>query len=115
MSGAASSDETIADAAGVAPELLLYDYFKHITTLALVALGGALSIAEGKVGRDVLGAVVLTIGLGGGFALVGLLSIVRERSAGRPMPKSARLYRTLSGALFSFGVGMFLVMFVKAV
>lgn len=111
---AASSEEAVVEAATVAPDLLLYDYFKHITTLALVALGGALGIADDRIPRDALAAVVLSIGLGGGLALVGLLAVTRARAASEAMPGRVRLYRTLSGALFSFGVGMFLTLFVRA-
>ena len=113
MTGA-GSDEAISEAAGTAPDLLLYDYFKHITTLALVALGGALGIADERIPRDALALVVFCIGMGGGLALMGLLAVVRERVAGRPLPRSARWLRTLSGALFSFGVGTFLALFVRA-
>jgi hypothetical protein len=110
---ATSSDDAIVEASDGAAELLLYDYFKHLTTLALVALGGTLGIAEGKLGRDVLALIVICIGLGGGLALVGLLTVVRERVAGRPLPRSARWLRTGSGALFSFGVGVFLAVFLR--
>lgn len=112
---ATSSEEEITLAARNDSELLLYDYFKHLTTLALIALGGAIGIAEGKIERGILGAIVVCIGLGGGLALVGLLAVVRERLAGKPMSGYVRLLRTASGALFSFGVGIFLVVFVRSV
>lgn len=111
---AASSEDAVQEAAGSDSDLLLYDYFKHLTTLALVALGGALGIADERIPRDAMMLVVVCIGMGGGLALMGLLAIVRERVAGRPLPKSARWLRTLSGALFSFGVGTFLALFVRA-
>jgi len=110
-----SSDEAIAQAARADNDLLLYDYFKHLTTLALVALGGAIGIAKGTIANQTLGVIVLAIGLGGGLALVGLLAVVRERLAGKPMSGYVRWLRTLSGGFFSFGVGMFLVVFVRSV
>ncbi|MFS0737829.1 hypothetical protein ABC347_12335 [Sphingomonas sp. 1P06PA] len=110
----ASSEDRIAEAAAGSAELLLYDYFKHLTTLSLVALGGALGIAPEKVGRNELGLVVITIGLAGGIALMGLLAITRARSDGLAMPRQVRLYRSLSGGFFSFGIGMFLVLSVSS-
>jgi hypothetical protein len=110
------SDETVAERAEGAVDLLLYDYFKHLTTLSLVALGGVLGIADGQeIARDALLLVVLLIGLGGAFALNGLHMIVRARMAARPLPRSIRWYRMLSGGAFSLGVGVFLSIFLRAI
>ena len=35
-----NSEDDIVDASAAAPALLLYDFFKHISTLSLVAIGG---------------------------------------------------------------------------
>ena len=58
--------------------------------------------------------MLLTIGLAGGVAIMGLLAITRAHAQGQPMPDRARLYRTLSGSLFSFGIGIFLVVSIRA-
>ncbi len=112
MTASPNSDDEILAATATAPDLLLYDYFKHISTLSLVALGGALGIAPEKVGQNELGLVIGIIGLAGGIAIMGLLSITRSQLKARPMPLRAKVYRTLSGGLFSFGIGMFLVLSV---
>lgn len=109
-----NSDDDIVAASANAPALLLYDFFKHISTLSLIALGGALGIAPDKVGREELALVLLSIGLAGGVAIMGLLAITRAQAAGKAMPAKVKLYRTLSGSLFSFGIGMFLVISVYA-
>ena len=110
-----SSEEQITRAATSDNDLLLYDYFKHLTTLALVALGGAISIAKGAIATSTLGTIVFAIGLGGGLALIGLLAVVRERLAGKPTSRYVRWLRTASGVLFTFGVGMFLVVMMRSV
>lgn len=108
-----NSEDDIVEASAASPALLLYDFFKHISTLSLVAIGGALGIAPDEVGRDALALVLLSIGLAGAVAVMGLLSITRAHAAGQPMPERVRLYRTLAGGLFSFGIGTFLVVSIR--
>lgn len=110
-----NSEEDIVAASTASPDLLLYDFFKHISTLSLVALGGALGIAPEKVGRDAMAIIVGSIGLAGGVAVMGLLGITRAHAGGTPMPARIKTYRTISGILFSFGVGMFLTVSIRAI
>src|SRR5687768_7602661 len=78
-------------------ELLLYDYFKHLTTLSLLALGGVLTVAQIGEGEQVkpilLVLVLVTLGLGGVASFSGASEIVRARYTGTPANKSLPLYR----------------------
>ena len=100
-------------------ELLLYDYFKHLTTLALLALGGILTLSEIADREDVkpwlLAAVLITISLGGIAAFGGAGEIVRGRHTGTARHKSVGFYRRAAPILLAIGVGMFLSMFVDSI
>ncbi len=100
-------------------ELLLYDYFKHLTTLALLALGGILTVSQIADREDVkpwlLATVLVTISLGGIAAFGGAGEIVRGRHTGTPRHKSVEFYRRVAPILLAIGVGMFLSMFVDSI
>jgi hypothetical protein len=99
-------------------ELLLYDYFKHLTTLSLISLGGVLTVAQigdgGEVKPLLLIMVLVTIGLGGVASFGGASEIVRARFTGTPAHKSLSLYRISAPMLLALGVGMFLYVFVSS-
>lgn len=97
-------------------ELLLYDYFKHLTTLSLVALGGVLAISQDveQIGDRALLVVVLFISLGGGAALSAIEVITKARLRGLPMPASIGRYRIVSATAFSLGLGAYVAIFLDA-
>ena len=96
-------------------ELLLYDYFKHLTSLALLTLGGVLAIAQAADRTDVkppmLILVLITISAGGIMSFVGAGEIVKKRYLGVPSRK-IDLYRKVAPSLLALGVGMFLGVYV---
>ena len=97
-------------------ELLLYDFFKHLTSLTILVLGGVLIVAQAADPADVkewiVVAVLILVSGGGVFAFSGSNEIVRARSTKSPVRSSVRWARTLAPALLALGVGMFLSMFV---
>ena len=97
-------------------ELLLYDYFKHLTTLSLLALGGVLTVAQIADREDVkpwlLVVVLITISLGGIASFSGAGEIVRGRYTRTARHKSLEFFRRAAPTLLAVGVGMFLSMFV---
>ena len=99
-------------------ELLLYDFFKHLTTLALLTLGGVLTVSQIVDRADVkpwlLTAVLVTVSLGGIASFSGASEIVRARYTRTPPHKSLNLYRIAAPALLALGVGMFLSMFMDS-
>ena len=99
-------------------ELLLYDFFKHLTTLALLALGGVLSLSQVVDRTDVkpwlLVAILVTISIGGIASFSGASEIVRARYTRTAPHKSLNLYRIAAPAFLALGVGMFLSMFIDS-
>jgi hypothetical protein len=97
-------------------ELLLYDYFKHLTTLALLALGGVLTVSQmadpGDIKPVMLVIVLAVIGLGGIASFAGGSEIVSARYTGARRTRSIALCRKATPALLTLGVGMFLYLFV---
>ena len=104
-----------ASAEGSDSELLLYDYFKHLTSLTLLTLGGVLAIAQGADRTDVkpvmLIIVLVVISAGGILSFVGAGEIVKKRYTGAATHK-IDFYRKAAPALLAVGVGMFLGIYV---
>ena len=98
-------------------EELLYDYFKHMTSISLVALGGVLTISQlpdADPKPFSLGFVTVLLALSGGSGFAGMDEIVRSRVNGRDTARTVRLYRRLCPIAFGVGVGAFLAMFFNA-
>ena len=111
-------DEDTTTAASDLPrdgELLLYDFFKHLTSLVLLTLGGVLVIAQAAdpadVPRVVLIIVLILISAGGVCSFSGASEIVKARYTGSPS-RSLQFYRQAAPILLALGVGMFLSVFV---
>ena len=98
-------------------ELLLYDFFKHLTSLSLLTLGGVLAIAQAVDKSDVkpamLIAVLIVISAAGICAFVGAGEIVRKRYTGTT-PHNVEFYRKAAPVLLALGVGMFLGVYVDS-
>lgn len=91
-------------------ETMLYDYFKHLTSLCLFSLGGVLALAQNaRVG--LLVAVLLVIGSAAMLSFSGASAVVEARFKGKPLSKYANAYRVGSPILLSVGLGMFLYLF----
>ena len=103
---------------GADADLLVYDFFKHLTSLAILILGGVLIVAQAADPADIkrwlLVAILVLISAGGILAFSGSIEIVRARSTGTPVRGSLRWSRMLAPALMAVGVGMFLSMFIDS-
>ena len=99
-------------------ELLLYDFFKHLTSLSILTLGGVVIVAEAADPQDVkrwiIVAVLILVSAGGIIAFHGSSEIARARSTRTPVAASIQWSRKLAPALLAIGVGMFLSMFVDS-
>ena len=97
---------------------LVYDYFKHMTSLSLVALGGVLTISQIPDAQPKpvsLGVVVVLLAAGGMSGFAGMDEVVTARFDGKDASKRITLYRKLCAGMFGMGVGGFLAMFFNAV
>lgn len=96
-------------------ELLLYDYFKHLTTLALVALGGVLTISDGadQVSDRNLLLVVVLISISGASSLTAIDKMTKARLKEMPLPTSMNRYRWISTATFAMGIGAYIAIFLS--
>ena len=101
-----------------AGHLVLYDFFKHLTTVALLMLGGVLTIAQMSDRSDVklpiLIAVIALVAIGGGISFMGTSEIARASFAGEKVSPKLETYRKIVPAMLSFGVGIFIAMVVDA-
>ncbi len=115
------SDDSVAAFTGPDPandkEILLYDYSKHLLSLALLGIGGIISIAQSPQGQKIPGMfVALLIGF---LAVSGLLSlsstaaILRARQNDLPVPPSAWLCSRGAMMFLGIGVGAFLTLWIK--
>lgn len=98
------------------PELLLYDYFKHLTSLSLLSLGGMLAMAEKAKGTESFGmliAVMATVAFAAICSFSGASEIVASRFRADRKPRQIGFYRVAAPVLLSFGIGGFLYMFAK--
>jgi len=100
---------------GVAPEpteaeTLQYDFLKFLTTLAILVLGGVLSLAPSKehLPRGSLVMVMIMVSMAGAVAAIGADGIVAARIAKRPLGRFARLSRGIAMGLLGAGTGFFL-------
>lgn len=100
------------------PVLLLYDFFKHLTSLSILVLGGVLLLAQGSDPQDVKRGMVVTVLLlisaGGVLSFSGSSEIVRARTTGTPVRDVIKWTRMIAPALLAIGVGMFLSMFADS-
>ncbi len=95
---------------------LLYDYFKHITSLCLLSLAGVAALSEKVHGRSTVLVILALLVIGatgfGSFLATGL--IVASKTGGKPLDRTIHFYRTGAPVLLSFGIGVFLYVFLQS-
>jgi len=98
------------------PHLLLYDYFKHLSSLVLFALGGLLLVLKDFDARDarpqIVAACFLMISMSGILAFGGSWGIVRCRLKGKPMNREVIMAQWGAPILLALGLGLFLAIFL---
>jgi hypothetical protein len=112
------SDSPIPEGSPNRAALLLYDWFKHMTTLSLITLGGLLSIlqaGEASVRPGLLEAIIVLIALAGIIGFDGQSRILKAELANGPLPDMLKWFRRVAVWSYSLGVGMFLSLFVESV
>jgi hypothetical protein len=102
---------------GPGREQLLYDWFKHLTSLSLLAIGGALSLSQtGKANVAALPLTVIVVALAaaGICSFTGADKLVRAAAAGQPLPRSVLLFSRAAPGFLGVGVGAFLAVFLES-
>lgn len=115
------SGETVA----VEPDLsqdkivLLYDYSKHLLSLALFGLGGIVSLAQSPQGQKIPPAIVslmlASLAISGLCSLSCSASILRAREREQPIPRGAWLASRAAMMFLGTGVGGFLTIWIKVI
>lgn len=97
---------------------LLYDYSKHLLSLALLGVGGVSSLTQSPLGQKIPGIVVAAmigaLTLSGLCALSCTAAILRARERGQPVGQGAWIGSRLAMMFLGMGVGGFLVIWTKA-
>lgn len=112
------SESPLSEGSQSRATLLLYDWFKHMTTLSLVTLGGLLSIlqaGEANVRSGVLEAIIVLIAVGGIIGFDGQSRILKAELANKPLPSMLKWFRSVAVWSYSLGVGLFLSLFVESI
>lgn len=97
----------------------LYDYFKHLTSLSVLTLGGVLGISQregSSPSQATMYAIVACVALAAVLAFSGSSAIVRKKSTGTLAAGkwlNLNFYRIAAPAALSLGVGMFLALYLK--
>jgi hypothetical protein len=97
---------------------ILYDWFKHLTSLSLLALGGVLSLSQGAGGEIkksllIFALILLATSVIASFS--GAAEVVKARTTGTPIATYTNILLGTSGICLSLGLGVFIYIFVKVI
>ena len=112
--GGTSNEDVLAEYRDIDAENLSYDFFKNLTSLSILALGGVLTLSE-KVFADSIETWQMFVAAGF-FAISGIVALqcqsdIVQVSRGKKAPTAwLRWGHRLAPALVGCGVGSFLVM-----
>ena len=113
-----SDDDQLGPLNSADSDLILYDFFKHLTSLSILVLGGVLLVAGTTDPKDVkrwlVVVVLIFISAAGVLAFSGSSEIVRARSTRTPVSPSLGWTRKVAPGLLAMGVGMFLAMYADS-
>ncbi len=92
------------------PLLLEYDYFKHLSTIALVTLGVVLSsFQSGRSGGSVMALIALTlVAMSAVLGFGAMNHIITHRKNGKPLRFFFKYERGLASGAFAAGLGVFM-------
>ena len=97
-------------------EILLYDYSKHLLSLALLGLGGIVSLSQSPLGQKIPGKQVTLmlafLAISGFCSLTCSANILRARRRDQPIGRGAWNYSQLAMMFLGMGVGGFVTIWV---
>lgn len=103
-------DEQVSGAARSDWLLLEYDYYKHLSTIALVTIGAILTWMQGE-GRAATTMVMLglvLVAMSATLAFSAMNQIIMHRKTQKPMRRLFGWERSISTATYATGLGMFM-------
>ena len=99
-------------------DALLYDYSKHILSLALLGIGGIVSLTQSPVGQRIARMEVIMMiclfAASGACALTCTEAILRARWDDAATPRKAWLSSRGAMLLLGMGVGAFMINWINA-
>lgn len=98
--------------------MMLYDWFKHMTTLSLITLGGMIGILQGEnadVRPAMLALMLIAVALAGIAGFDGMHRLLVAELEGKKIPRVLVWSRKLAMASYGMGVGAFLSLIVETV
>lgn len=112
-------DEDDTQVEGIAPvNQLLYDWFKHITSLTVLTIGGVMALSQQpdvKLPHSSLLVVLICLVGSGISAFSGSVQIVDAGLQSKPLAKSILWLKHSAIICLLIGIGSFTGMFLKAV
>ncbi len=98
------------------PLLLEYDYFKHLSTIALVTLGVVVSSVQSAArGGSIVTLVALTlVAMSAVLGFGAMNHIITHRKNGKPLRFFYKYERGLASGTFAAGLGIFMSEIGKA-
>ena len=92
-----------------------YDFFKYMTSLTLLTLGGVITVSQmaqpGDLKKTTLIIVLGTVALAAVASFLGAAEVVTSKAPHGPSAPHVRTYLKLAPTLFLVGIGAFLFMF----
>lgn len=99
--------------------VLLYDYSKHLLSLALFGVGGIVSLAQSPQGQKIPGLIVSMmlafLAMSGFCSLSCSATILRARERGEPVGRGAWKASQLAMMFLGSGVGGFLIIWIRTI
>jgi len=108
-------DEEQGPAAQSHGDAYLYDFFKYMTSVSLLTLGGVLTVSQmdgDDLERHTLLIVMTPVALSTLMAFTGAVEMVKAKSSGKELSKSVHRMAKFAPGAFLLGVGAFIAMFV---
>lgn len=97
-------------------DILLYDYSKHLLSLAILGIGGVASLAQSTQGQNipapVISMVIGFLAVAGFCALSCTAMILRARQDDKPTPPKAWSYSRGAMMFLGMSVGSFLTIWI---
>lgn len=103
-------DARVDQAGAIDPLLLEYDYFKHLSTIALVTIGAILTWVQGdrEFGRTIVMVGLSLVAISAVLGFGAMNHIIQHRKSGKKLRWLFRWERGIASGAFAAGLGIFM-------